>query len=743
MPTASTSATASPPNGTRTGSSSTATPSSGTSATIATSWRARSRGPSVTSSPTTSAGTRVGSAGWGFEGLASTDAAVADQRHLDLGMFFEAEVGAGKGEGPAVKRIGCAAGGGRVAAAFSAVGIAAADLQLDCRDRAEVAAQPRDFGPQHGSELAVLPVPDRQRHHQGEADGSVGKEVEQDRLPAAFAAVEGDDLTGGRDVLAQLDGGAEAAAADPGATAPFDRITGAGRLQGGGRAGRQTGAEDPAAAMEVDFQPAQRGGMGAVNGLDLALDLDRDRRRTVARESMRSEVRVEGDPEVVLLLDLRLRGGAPPEGEKRDQDGDGEASAHARRSLGTQRLGECWALLAFREFFQRVRGFAADDVAKGVLDALGAAVGQEPGFRAGLFAGAPGGVATPSPGGARLSQAGGSVEGDWKEEEAEAAVDHPALGEADRDQEEDDQGAEDAAENGAGRAVFDREGGEAEENQHHRGGGDHHRVDRTAPLVRPVDVVEVDPEGELVDRQAGADPEAKGADLEPGAVAEGGEAGGAGDHHRHDPEDEVMDVDAAVADDAAGPPGDLWTPHQPGAHADKGKGEDEPDQDQVEPLQFVLGNSVPEVGEDRSRSHAVIGAECTGGSDRRSPINWIVSRAAASAKTGERVILAAASPSQVATKLSPAAAWIPAESNSLIASPRSSTGTSTQKTSQKLPRTRRTLRSSAPLADRPSSSTTGPARPSQTKARRPGRAPSRRPTTMVATKIRSTAISRP
>ena len=53
-------------------------------------------------------------------------------------------------------------------------------------------------------------------------------------------------------------------------------------------------------------------------------------------------------------------------------------------------------------------------------------------------------------------------------------------------------------------------------------------------------------------------------------------------------------------------------------------------------------------------------------------------------------------------------------------SPTISTGTRTQKTSQKLLRTSRQLRTSAPRTVRFSISTTGPARPSQTKTRIPG-----------------------
>src|SRR5215207_9394046 len=174
---------------------------------------------------------------------------------------------------------------------------------------------------------------------------------------------------------------------------------------------------------------------------------------------------------------------------------------------------------------------AADGVAEGILEALGTTAGREAVFCAVLLPGVALAVAAAGPGRAGLAETAGAVEGNWEDEEADASVQDAALGEAGGDQEKDEQGAEGGAE-------------------------------------------------DLVDRQAGADPEGEGADLGPGTVAEGGEAAGARDHHRHDPEDEVVEVDAAVADDAAGPPGDLRAAHQPRAHANEGEGEKEADEDQ-------------------------------------------------------------------------------------------------------------------------------------------------------------------
>src|SRR6201999_2791334 len=172
-----------------------------------------------------------------------------------------------------------------------------------------------------------------------------------------------------------------------------------------------------------------------------------------------------------------------------------------------------------------------------------------------------------------------SVERQRREEDADDPVQPPPLEEADRDDgdQHDDRGDADHDALAVG-ADFERVG--AEHDQRDQRPGDHRRVDRAAPLLRPVDVFEVDPEGELVDRQPGADAEEEGADLEVGAGAGGGEAEGPGDHHGDDPEDEVVDVEAALAFDVARPPADFGADH-PGAEADEGERADEADEDEV------------------------------------------------------------------------------------------------------------------------------------------------------------------
>ena len=54
---------------------------------------------------------------------------------------------------------------------------------------------------------------------------------------------------------------------------------------------------------------------------------------------------------------------------------------------------------------------------------------------------------------------------------------------------------------------------DAEQDQAHRGHGDDQRVDGLAPAVGPVDVLQVEPQRELVDGQPDAHAEAEGAQL--------------------------------------------------------------------------------------------------------------------------------------------------------------------------------------------------------------------------------------
>ncbi len=89
------------------------------------------------------------------------------------------------------------------------------------------------------------------------------------------------------------------------------------------------------------------------------------------------------------------------------------------------------------------------------------------------------------------------------------------------------------------------------------------------PSCGPVDVFEAHPEGELVERESGADAEEGGEDLVPGTAGFESEAEKAGAEDQHDAPDEVMDVQPALGFDAAGPPGHAGTADQASAGADE------------------------------------------------------------------------------------------------------------------------------------------------------------------------------
>src|SRR4051812_9843286 len=113
-----------------------------------------------------------------------------------------------------------------------------------------------------------------------------------------------------------------------------------------------------------------------------------------------------------------------------------------------------------------------------------------------------------------------------------------------------------------------------------------HGVDRVTALLRPVDVLQVEPERELVQGQAHPDPEEGGEDLDPRLARLEGEAEEPGNHHPHDSEHQVMDVEPARRD-VPGPPGDLGADH-PGAEADECEGEQHAGQ-QDQPGALVCG----------------------------------------------------------------------------------------------------------------------------------------------------------
>src|SRR5512147_2278111 len=110
---------------------------------------------------------------------------------------------------------------------------------------------------------------------------------------------------------------------------------------------------------------------------------------------------------------------------------------------------------------------AADDVPEGILEALGAAICAEAVDGLRLLGRAPRSVEPPRPGRARLADPDRAIERDGKDEEAHDSVEEALLGEADRDQREDHQRGDDAAEEFVERTGLERERREAEDDQRH------------------------------------------------------------------------------------------------------------------------------------------------------------------------------------------------------------------------------------------------------------------------------------
>ena len=112
---------------------------------------------------------------------------------------------------------------------------------------------------------------------------------------------------------------------------------------------------------------------------------------------------------------------------------------------------------------------------------------------------------------------------------------------------------------------------------------DHDGVERGPALLGPVDVFEVDPQRELVEREARADAEERREDLVPGTAGLQREAQESCAQQEHDSPDEVMDVQAALRLDAAGPPRHAGTADQAGARAN------EEERRQERPQQYEAG----------------------------------------------------------------------------------------------------------------------------------------------------------
>ena len=208
-------------------------------------------------------------------------------------------------------------------------------------------------------------------------------------------------------------------------------------------------------------------------------------------------------------------------------------------------------------------------------------------------------------------------------------------------------------------------------------------------------------------------------------------------------------MDAALADDAARPPGHFRAAHQPRAHADEGEGEDEADEDEEhalaswsaiwslqksEKIEAVrhAGTLGPRCG---SRLRAVLGGDQVEGEQHRrdreergeDDVGERLGEPVGEQRVAEQMVDADWQPGPRARRRRARPAPAP------------------QKTIQKWPRTRCRLRRNAARTPRPSISTTGPARPKpdEDEDSRARRAATRPTATIEPRRARSTAISRP
>ena len=138
----------------------------------------------------------------------------------------------------------------------------------------------------------------------------------------------------------------------------------------------------------------------------------------------------------------------------------------------------------------------------------------------------------------------------------ELALDHADHGEGDVGR--DDEGDHDV--DGDARTL-DRErvaqGPSAEYEEQADTDGDDHGVDRHPPLGGPVDVLQAQDEGELVEREADAGAEQHREELHPQTLGLPGDEGDTAAHHDDHPDDHVVDVHAALGLDVVEPPADV------------------------------------------------------------------------------------------------------------------------------------------------------------------------------------------
>jgi hypothetical protein len=175
------------------------------------------------------------------------------------------------------------------------------------------------------------------------------------------------------------------------------------------------------------------------------------------------------------------------------------------------------------------------------------------------------------------------VDGEQWDEDAEQGVHESVLGGGDQHPAEVPRRRRHGRRQHRGRIVVDPRGHKREQHEPEQAQRDQRRVDRAAACAGPVDIVEVEPQGVLVDGETEADAEEHRVNRIPGTVGlPYREAKPTGHHHQHDPEEEVVHMHAALGHDAAWPPRHARTAHQTGGKADEPERAHEADQGQQE-----------------------------------------------------------------------------------------------------------------------------------------------------------------
>ncbi len=181
-----------------------------------------------------------------------------------------------------------------------------------------------------------------------------------------------------------------------------------------------------------------------------------------------------------------------------------------------------------------------------------------------------------------------------RDEQADHAEEDAALQEADPRQADVEDHEQAGADERAAVVQAPRLGADHDQPGEHR--GHHHRIQRRAALVGPVDVLQAHPQRELVQREARADAEPDRGQLPPRAGQLGGEGDEPAHQQQHDAPHQVVQVDAALGLHATRPP--RHRAGQPRAGADEAERAQEGQQHQEGGLVAGLGHILEHVDVD-------------------------------------------------------------------------------------------------------------------------------------------------